>query len=349
MTSLQSAQAIISELSNNPKIDFKTFQIKHTCNWFYRCISWLWPSKNIPLNIHSTVYGIQQLIKQYPELIQQPQTAKNLFQVLDNLEIFISKSFSDYVFNSKVMDPHAIEYQKQYTDSKTFQIVLLLSLESYLLTKTNVASTKMSSRLNSSNINYYFERAYLQQNSVLAQACLDFQRNLGIVEYNSWQNTLLSDKGQSIKVFNMAFLMKDNLLIKKVMNSLSMDNLIKMIKSLPPKVDLSTIYNQKELSDITLIINQESTTYQKIFLHKAILMARSSYFNAMFTHSFKETASKEIIIDEDQAESFEEIIIYIYSQSVKHMANENLPEIQKLAEKYCFKDLLLDLNKKIED
>mmetsp|Transcript_30826 Transcript_30826/g.27267 ORF Transcript_30826/g.27267 Transcript_30826/m.27267 type:complete len:163 (-) Transcript_30826:370-858(-) len=63
----------------------------------------------------------------------------------------------------------------------------------------------------------------------------------------------------------------------------------KFKENIPLKKEILTMMDNKEFSDITLIVEGK-----EIYCHKAVLSSRSSYFKAMFSHDFKESEKSRV-------------------------------------------------------
>ncbi|KAK0161325.1 hypothetical protein PV327_009806 [Microctonus hyperodae] len=88
------------------------------------------------------------------------------------------------------------------------------------------------------------------------------------------------------------------------------------------------IYNSKNHTDFTFIIEDE-----RIKVHRAILMARSPVFQAMFTYQTKEQTDNEIIIDDINSKIFNAMLQYIYIDRVINQDNLTL-DMLYAADKY---------------
>ena len=82
-------------------------------------------------------------------------------------------------------------------------------------------------------------------------------------------------------------------------------------KKIPPlSSDLLKAMNNEEFSDITLIIGDK-----KIYAHRVVLASRSKFFEAMFSHEYKE-AQGEITLQDISYELFIVLLEYIYSDQI---------------------------------
>ncbi len=75
--------------------------------------------------------------------------------------------------------------------------------------------------------------------------------------------------------------------------------------------DLIPALNQKTFSDITLLIDEKL-----IYAHKVVLASRSTFFEAMFSHEFKESEG-EIKIEDVSYDLFMNLLEFMYSDAMK--------------------------------
>ena len=67
-----------------------------------------------------------------------------------------------------------------------------------------------------------------------------------------------------------------------------------------------------EFSDITLIADG-----RKIYANQVILASRSQYFEALFSHAFKENTDKEITFNDIPYDIFYMMLKHVYSYNVQ--------------------------------
>ena len=81
----------------------------------------------------------------------------------------------------------------------------------------------------------------------------------------------------------------------------------------------------------------------KFHLHRDLLCDRSDYFRACFVGDFKEAQQKELSLPEDNAESFELFVTWLYSTHLKEISStDELPAyfaLAVLANKLCLEYL----------
>jgi speckle-type POZ protein len=76
--------------------------------------------------------------------------------------------------------------------------------------------------------------------------------------------------------------------------------------------DFLNMLNQPDFSDITLYVDGNV-----IYAHQVILASRSSYFEALFSHDFKEKEQKVVNFTDVPYDVFYMMIRHIYSDSLK--------------------------------
>lgn len=76
--------------------------------------------------------------------------------------------------------------------------------------------------------------------------------------------------------------------------------------------DFAKLYNNAELSDVTLVVENK-----KIYAHRTILGARSDFFKAMLFIGLKESKESEITLTEVTYTIFMDILKYIYCGDIK--------------------------------
>uniref|UniRef100_A0A8D8B572 Protein roadkill n=1 Tax=Culex pipiens TaxID=7175 RepID=A0A8D8B572_CULPI len=148
------------------------------------------------------------------------------------------------------------------------------------------------------------------------QAIFTFDRSAVLQNY-------LSSDGSLALAFKVSF-------SKNVLKGDSSYNFI-----YPPKVPPSELaesfgklLSSSQLSDITVKVGRRT-----FHAHKAVLVARSTVFAAMFQHDMREAQRNEIVIPNMDPQVFEEVLRFIYTDKV-----EGLPkmayELLEVAEKY---------------
>lgn len=104
--------------------------------------------------------------------------------------------------------------------------------------------------------------------------------------------------------------------------------------------EFRSLFENQKFCDITLLVGQQS-----LRAHKAILVARSPVFAAMFEHNMKERKQNRVTIVDVEYNVLREMLVYIYtdeSPNMKDMANEllvvadkyDLPGLKIMCEEY---------------
>jgi hypothetical protein len=99
-----------------------------------------------------------------------------------------------------------------------------------------------------------------------------------------------------------------------------------------PLIKAINVNHLQEYCDVTFVVQG-----RKIGCHKAVLYARCSHFRHMFDSGMAESHKKEIIIPEEKAETFQDLIHYIYSDDLDHdrkFTTESLIDLACLAHSY---------------
>lgn len=98
--------------------------------------------------------------------------------------------------------------------------------------------------------------------------------------------------------------------------------------------NLKSLSLNKEICDVTL--NVQDKEYKA---HKAILIARSSVFAAMFQHDSSEKKSGIINIPDCDPESFKEFLEFLYCGKLEETSSYNALHLYKTADKYDIQEL----------
>lgn len=75
--------------------------------------------------------------------------------------------------------------------------------------------------------------------------------------------------------------------------------------------DLRTLVNTEMFSDVKLWVDG-----QCFYAHRAILSARSSYFESMFCSGMRESTQADIKIPDVSGEAFEAVLVFIYTNTL---------------------------------
>ncbi|XP_038113269.1 protein roadkill-like [Culex quinquefasciatus] len=92
--------------------------------------------------------------------------------------------------------------------------------------------------------------------------------------------------------------------------------------------DYADLLSSNQSSDITVKVGQRT-----FHAHKVVFIARSKVFAAMFQHDMQEAQQNQITIPDMDADVFEEVLRYIYTDSVERLPGMAY-ELLEAAEKY---------------
>jgi len=93
--------------------------------------------------------------------------------------------------------------------------------------------------------------------------------------------------------------------------------------------DYESLLKSGKASDVDLIFGDKH-----LKAHKAILIARSPIFAAMFEHDTIENRTGKVKIEDIDQETFEELLHYIYSGKI-HKLDRFAMELYNAADKVC--------------
>eukprot|EP00029_Vermamoeba_vermiformis_P009501 TRINITY_DN4754_c0_g1_i1.p1 TRINITY_DN4754_c0_g1~~TRINITY_DN4754_c0_g1_i1.p1 ORF type:complete len:850 (+),score=215.22 TRINITY_DN4754_c0_g1_i1:79-2628(+) len=99
-----------------------------------------------------------------------------------------------------------------------------------------------------------------------------------------------------------------------------------------PLIKAVNVNHLHEYCDVTFVVQG-----RKIDCHKIVLYARCPHFRHMFDSGMAESHKKEIVIPEEKAETFQDLLHYIYSDDLDHdrkFTTESLIDLACLAHSY---------------
>lgn len=107
--------------------------------------------------------------------------------------------------------------------------------------------------------------------------------------------------------------------------------------------DLGILLSSKHLADCVFEFNDGSSLHA----HKAVLVARSPIFSAMFLNkdTFDEAKEGRVFISDIQSDVFQELLHYVYTAKVPKIS-ELAFELLIAAEKVCFRSFLWSQDQK---
>nr|CDJ92219.1 BTB:POZ and BTB Kelch-associated domain containing protein [Haemonchus contortus] len=100
--------------------------------------------------------------------------------------------------------------------------------------------------------------------------------------------------------------------------------------------NMGVLFGNPNLSDVTFMVNGELFP-----AHKAILVARSEYFRAMFFGGMKECEEAEVVLKENNGHAFRTLLRYIYTAklSLSELEENQVLDFLGIANKYGFSKL----------
>ena len=98
--------------------------------------------------------------------------------------------------------------------------------------------------------------------------------------------------------------------------------------------NMENIFDAGKFTDVTIVC-PGGTEFQ---CHKAILAGRSTVFEAMFTHEMKERRDNKVDIQDTDADTLREMLVYIYSNRVRNLEGK-AAKLLVAAEKYNLREL----------
>ena len=97
---------------------------------------------------------------------------------------------------------------------------------------------------------------------------------------------------------------------------------------------MQDLYVGKKHTDVIIEVKE-----RQFKVHKAILTARSSVFDAMFTHRLTESNTGLVPIEDCEPNIFEEFLFFLYTGKIQQLSIENVCELYYVADKYQVSEL----------
>ncbi|XP_018059819.1 PREDICTED: RCC1 and BTB domain-containing protein 1-like [Atta colombica] len=107
--------------------------------------------------------------------------------------------------------------------------------------------------------------------------------------------------------------------------------------------DLETAFNDQSTSDLTIIVEKQS-----IYVHKAILKIRSTYFRSMLQTNYVENRQRVIMNNYYRYVVYKKFLEYLYTGRINLSSFENLLDLLRLADTLCEKNLQMDCIRKVK-
>jgi len=136
------------------------------------------------------------------------------------------------------------------------------------------------------------------------------------------------------------------ILAQKIMNVLNIKETptIVLDPSYTTLREFADAVDSQDFSDISFIIGQK-----KIRAHRVILASRCPMFKAMFTSGLQESREKEIPIENVSYETFKEMLVYLYTNEVKHINSFSAVPLLICADMYLLDELKQYIECYLED
>jgi BTB/POZ domain-containing protein 9 len=129
----------------------------------------------------------------------------------------------------------------------------------------------------------------------------------------------------------------DSVSVEKMVPSVATDDgdVITVSEVSNPFEDTTSLYLNEKFSDVILVVDGE-----KLNAHKAILAARSEYFDALLYDGLQDLKQSEVAIKDVSPEAFKQVLKFIYTGTITITFNSGLIlEVLEFAHKYSFKNL----------
>lgn len=278
--------SLVSELANSPIEKFDAILRSKTI-WFGRVINYLQSNKGV--DVHSTIYKIQDLMEKDPSVLKQPAFIRDA--------ICLTNKLHTYVFTLFESNPN----------SKHKELLsCIFSLEGCILTRISGDQTKnleviqiIKSRLVPENVIYYLSGTSFSQNTTLATACCSYIEENRAIGIRKLQEYLIEKPEKMNYLLNAGCLAKNDFIVKTVWKIICLSGNFAVFKEADKQITsaLDYLVNKKEFSDQTLLVGN-SQDPQEILIHREVLAQRSAYFNELFQVGFLEGSQSTIVLKE---------------------------------------------------
>lgn len=106
-------------------------------------------------------------------------------------------------------------------------------------------------------------------------------------------------------------------------------------------VDISSLYEQSHMSDLTLIIEG-----QEVKVNRGILAVRSDYFNALLYNGMRESNLTRIELPNTNLKPFRLLLKYVYSGrlTLHDLSSGDITDLLGTARTFCFNNLVCDIS-----
>lgn len=128
-----------------------------------------------------------------------------------------------------------------------------------------------------------------------------------------------------------------------VLNTFGPDDNLLTVDKTPLVADFSNLLKTELLYDITFTLED-----CEIRAHRAILALRCPYFMSMFTQDFKEKNTSRVEITDIDRHTFNQILVYIYTNQLDFDAIKRLDKLFIAADKFGLEPLIAKLEERLE-
>jgi len=111
--------------------------------------------------------------------------------------------------------------------------------------------------------------------------------------------------------------------------------------------DMLSLLDDKETSDIVFFVG---ISQEPVHCHRAILIARSSYFRALLKGGFRENGAHELFLPELAPCVFKALLEFLYTSSLPRNLNPDaVVELLRAASRYCLPRLLAQCEQRLRE
>jgi hypothetical protein len=250
--------SLVSELASSPIQEFDAIFTSRT-RWFGKIINYFQPQKGV--DVHSTIYKIQNLIEKDLSVLKQSIFIKDAIQLINKLDA--------YVFALCESNPNA--------ENKRF-FSFIFSLESCVITRIFDDQTKdleviqaIKSRLVPENVFYYLVSTNFTQNITLATVCCSFIEENKNIRLAKLREYLAENPEKMISLLNAGCLAKNDFVTKAVWKILYLNKNFEIFKTDKRMTSaLDYLINKEEFSNQILLVGDLQNP-QKILVSREIL------------------------------------------------------------------------------
>jgi hypothetical protein len=189
----------------------------------------------------------------------------------------------------------------------------------------------------------------------------DKRRLNDVIEFkfddSSWSVLRSSGDVPDSRVFHAAFLFCNSMFSFGGLNIYNTNDILEYVlepDSTRPnfkaglRIDYSALWKSESMSDVKFVFPPASSSNSNpihIPAHKVILFSASEHFRRLFATGMRESTDATINIDDMNAETFSEVLHFIYTGSLHKLTTENVLDLLVAADKFLITDLTLYLER----